>query len=370
MKKILSKIKKQFKLENEGSLIITSLHSIYCKKDNKKILFNKNQSFLQLDDDVQLKYYLMLQKSLGGKIGSKIFSMPFENNESQNEFIGLCDNKDSYVNNFVDRILQNYEYDTDILISIINFSVKNPLLKKSKKNNPNNNDYWNFVIGSINMVGPSKQILLIDTKENSLNTERKVAGVVTENSSMGFLYPSIENNGQSFDKILYFTSIKDFISDKFIKVLGCKKILTASQEIDIFNKILLNSFGDTVNENNINDIFRIYKGIASKECNITIDTKQIEKIFKDNGIKYNSDEVNTIIENNIKNTGIENKEVELNINNILPLKKNDLKFSDNDISVNLGCNNLDKIHVKNNQGHKYLVIKIDDNADLNGIKIE
>lgn len=398
MKTILSKIRRQFKTGNEDSFIISSLCNAYCKKDGNILLFKKKENYNYLDEQVKEKYCSIFKHTLTGQIGTKLFSMPFNKKSNKIEYFNkMLHNDDSIVDDFINKILDNYEYDTDILVSLVRFSVKNPYISNKKKSKKDNEDllvedtiYLNFVMGCINPVGASAKNLLVDikteNKEGFMSVQRESAGVVSEKTERGFLYPSIDEDGQVADKILYFTSKKDCVSTKFVEnILCCDKILTNSQEVEMFNKILLDAFGETVDTK---EIYKVYKDIESyktpdikgkdgknikTDTKSTINIKQLEKVFIKNGIDCKG-KIEKLVDSNLKaldKKGILNNKFEFDIKTIVPNNPKDLVITDKNITIHLGSDNLDKIlEVKNIQDKKCLLIQLDNTASLNKLKIK
>lgn len=130
-KKDLADIRKEFKL-GSYMLPIKEVYSVYIKKDNGEIITRELEHFEMMEVEKRELYLNNFKKVLTGSLDSKIFELDFkelneekgiEVSESTQQILyGALNSKEStaeFGDKIVDKISQNYTYDTDVVINFI-----------------------------------------------------------------------------------------------------------------------------------------------------------------------------------------------------------------------------------------------------------
>ena len=136
-KKDLSAFRRQFKSDSY-SLKMSLLYSAYVKKDNKYILHAEQVPFDMKGEAEQEIYLAGFKKLLTGSLNTKLFELPFDDSTPDNEGQALCRRLLSAApadfmeccNAYIERVAANYNYDTDIVVSIARGKYNKPMGKK------------------------------------------------------------------------------------------------------------------------------------------------------------------------------------------------------------------------------------------------
>lgn len=373
-KKDLSNVRKHFKIDSER-LNIGNIYNIYCKGDKKEILYAKKEAFPMLDEDIQEMYLKNFKKVITGTIDNKIFELEFNEDTRehyQNHLLDLLNNRlnTEDVNVLVSNLLEEYRYDTDVLISLINCKVVIPIKNKKTDEVDEENDYsYEFVMCCVNKVQFNTPNLTLDVLEKEIKLDSNLTELAIKNPIEGFVYPVYSEGYVDVNKVLYNTSKANTLNLSFLKnVIGCKDKLTAQQEKEIFNTVLTSALGSKVSADKLHEVYEGLMVINADEDNKiseTISIKDLDRVLKAQGIN----ELDTL-KSTLKNSDIDAEDFDFKVDNIVPQKSKAIKIKNNNVEISLSAKELSKIKQVNNNGRKCLVIELEDDVDIEGFKLE
>lgn len=376
-KKDLSTVRKYFKQDCEG-LTVSNIYNAYCKVGSKKILFEKKEIFSMLEQNVQEMYLKNFKKILTGALDTKVFELEFNKDvqaEYQDNFIELMnENLDKEnIDKVVSNILDNCNYDADVLISFINCGLSIPT--KNKKYGEDDEeadatDYaYNFFICSVSKVQMINPDLTLDVIKKEISLKSDISTLIVKNPIEGFVYPVFSEGYADVNKVLYNSPKSNALNPAFIKsVVGCDESLTAESEKEIFQKVLNKALGEKVKAEVLHDV---YDGImkinaeTADSISETVSVKDISKILEAKGV-----EDLECIQNILEEADIKNPNFDFKVENIVPQKSKSIKFKNNNIDISLSANELDKIKQINSNGKKYLMVELKEDVEFNGFKLE
>lgn len=373
-KKDLSAIRKHFKIESER-LNMGDIYNIYCNGNKKEVLYAKKEPFPILDEDVQEMYLKNFKKIITGAIDSKIFELDFNEDTRvsyQTHLLDLLNNRldTNDVNALVSRLLEEYNYDTDVLISLVNCKIIMPIKNKKNDEIDEENDYsYEFVICCVNKVQFNTPNLTLDMAEKEIKLDSNLSALAIKNPIEGFVYPVFNEGYVDVNKVLYNTSKANSLNPSFIKnVIGCVEKLTSEQEKEIFNNVLTSALGSKVPADTL---YEVYEGLMTinadedNEVSETICIKDLDRVLRAKGIN----ELDTL-KATLKNSDIDAEDFDFKVDNIVPQKSKAIKIKNNNVEISLSAKELDKIKQVENRGRKCLIIELDDDIDIEGFKLE
>lgn len=373
-KKDLSAIRKHFKIESER-LNMGDIYNIYCNGNKKEVLYAKKEPFPILDEDVQEMYLKNFKKIITGAIDSKIFELDFNEDTRvnyQTHLLDLLNNRldTNDVNALVSRLLEEYNYDTDVLISLVTCKIIMPIKNKKNDEIDEENDYsYEFVMCCVNKVQFNTPNLTLDMAEKEIKLDSNLSALAIKNPIEGFVYPVFNEGYVDVNKVLYNTSKANSLNPSFIKnVIGCVEKLTSEQEKEIFNNVLTSALGSKVPADTL---FEVYEGLMTinadedNEVSETICIKDLDRVLKAKGIN----ELDTL-KATLKNSDIDAEDFDFKVDNIIPQKSKAIKIKNNNVEISLSAKELDKIKQVENRGRKCLIIELDDDIDIEGFKLE
>ncbi len=381
-KKDISDLKKEFKIDGL-MLKAKELRSIYLKKDNFAVIHSDFKYFDRLDIEKQELYLNNCKKLLTGGIDTKLFELEFKDTDSSDNSQGLLINilksaEKEEVQVSVDKIVQkisdNFNYDTDILISIIKAEFWKGVNKKYEDAEESLDDYMNafeFLLFSINRVESPKASLKFDYEAKEFKLNSSLDNIINLNSPVeGFLFPTFTSGFSDVNKVLYYTSKAGSLNPDFLEgVINCSKKLTASDEKECFTSIISSVVGDKINTETLQDIYEkisdLLKENEEDEQESTIGMKDIQRVLASSGIE-NTEKLEEAFEETC------GKNYDFKINNVVPnFNTKSIKITNENTNITLTPKNLRTIRqVKDKNGRKCLLIEINDDVIIEGFKIE
>lgn len=390
-KKDLADIRKEFKI-NSYMLKIKQIYSVYLKKDNAQIIIKEKLDFNVESDEVKELYLNNFKKVLTGSIDSRIFELPFkskntvENLEKNDNLIDsqqilyntLKSDGDisELVDQFVDKIGKNFNYDNDI---VINF-VRAEYYKADKKENndsdlPEDPEEYvqaiDFILCSINKVDVPKKVLKFDYSEMKFKSNSILDLTINLNSPLdGFMFPSFCSEYVDVNKLLYYSSKSSQVNANFVEnILECDTKPSASEEKESFNAIIETALG-TAKPNVIQNMYEsIYEKLDLEDDEdvdeLTFDMKDVSQVLGENGVE-NTEVVKNAFEE------VCGGNFNFKVKNVIPdFEKKSIKIENDAISIAIPPDMLSNIkQIRNKEGKKCLLIELSDDILINGIKLQ
>lgn len=374
-KKELSAIKKELKVENGGRLRIKEIFNAYCKSESKSVVFSEKTYFDSYDEEMQEMFYANFKKILTGAMGTKLFELDFEDNEtgetSKKNLYTLVQSSNDFedkANEFVEKVIEEYSVDGDFLTTIAKIEFFMPTNKNrgtKEEGQDDNGLLYNFIICTVNSIEPVKKALKLDYEAKELTIQSSLDFIINLNKPMdGFLFPTITEGFSDVNKVVYCSSKANQISQKFANgVLNCTITLTAKQEKDIFEEILTASVGDKIAPKIMHNIYENISRYKIDNETTTINTNEIKKIFEREGL--DTSKIDSVIADEL---GEEN--FDLKVDSITPSKGKSIKVENSDLNVSITPSALGKVKQTVRGGKKCLIIELDETVNLDSFELE
>jgi hypothetical protein len=403
-KKDLADIRKEFKM-GAYMMPIKEVYSVYLKKDNGEVITRELNHFEMMDIEKGELYLENFKKILTGTIDSKIFELDFKNtstieglskdntssdiengqeenlNSTQHILYKALSNAESiasYADEIVDKISENYTYDTDIVINFLKAEYYKGNKKRSTEAEESIEDYVQaieFMVCSINKVDAPKKVLEFDYSEMKFKPNSALDMVINLKSPLdGFMFPSFSSQYVDVNKVIYYSSKAKQINSTFVEeVLGCSVKPTAIEEKESFNAILKTVVGDSIKPDTMQEIYeRINEKLETvendedeEEEEPTVNMKEIENVLKESGIE-NTESVKSAFEEICGN------DYEFKVKNILPdFKSKSIKIENESTNLTITPRDLSSIkQIIDKRGRKCLLIELNEDVEINGFKLE
>ena len=207
-RKELNEIKSQYTLENCG---ILRLCGCYVDGERNKITqFNEN--FLNLPEEEKHKYFDIFKKTLSGTPGKNLIDMKFNvdayADEGARTFLmnlrdsGLKDER--LLDEFYDRIINNYSYVGNYLIILINQVYDIPTVTTDNIEMEDASDeVYSYILCSICHVNLSKPGLGYDEEDNNFHDKKQ--NHMVDAPDVGFLFPAFNKRSADEDMTMFYT---------------------------------------------------------------------------------------------------------------------------------------------------------------------
>ena len=392
-KKDLADIRKEFKLDSYA-LNIKEVYSVYLKKDNGEIIIKELNQFERMNTEKAELYIENFKKVLTGTLDTKIFELDFKTLNTIEQLEEVADtleiqstqrilykalsNKEGIAgaaDAIVDKISQNFTYESDIVINFMQAEYFKGSNKVSIEAEEAIDDYVQgieLVICTVNKVDVPKKALKFDYSEMKFAPNSALDLIINLKTPLdGFMFPSFTSQYSDVNKAIYYSSKIKQINTSFVEeVLGCEVKPTAIEEKENFNAILNVVIGDSIKTDTMQEIYeKINEALDEEERNEeeepTINMKYLQRVLTDSGVE-NTEELKSAFEE------ICQGDYEFKVKNIIPdFKSQSIKIGNENTNVTIAPRDLSSVkQIVNKSGRKCLLIELNEGVEINGFKLE
>lgn len=370
-RKELNEIKSQYTLEDCG---ILRLCGCYVDGERNKITqFNEN--FLNLPEEEKHKYFDIFKKTLSGTPGKNLVDMKFNvdayADEGARTFLmnlrdsGLKD--DRLLNEFYDRIINNYSYVGNYLILLINQVYDIPAVTTDNiEMDDASDEVYSYILCSICHVNLSKPGLGYDEEDNNFHDKKQ--NHMVDVPDVGFLFPAFNKRSVDEDMTLFYTKDVSEFEDGLIDcLLDCAVPLPAKQQKETFTSLVNEALGEEADLEIVKNIHENLEQIIEEKkqespAPVMLDKTEIKDLLEKSGVK--EEKLENFEEHFEMAAGEHGKLVASNVSSG---KKFEVKTPD--VVIKINSDKTDIVSTQVIDGRQCLVIQIDERLEVNGISV-
>ena len=370
-RKELSEIKSQYTLENCG---ILRLCGCYVDGERNKITqFNEN--FLNLPEEEKHKYFDIFKKTLSGTPGKNLVDMKFNvdayADEGARTFLmnlrdsGLKD--DRLLNEFYDRIINNYSYVGNYLILLINQVYDIPAVTTDNiEMDDASDEVYSYILCSICHVNLSKPGLGYDEEDNNFHDKKQ--NHMVDVPDVGFLFPAFNKRSADEDMTVFYTKDVSEFEDGLIDcLLDCVAPLPAKQQKETFTSLVSEAVGEEADLQVVKNIHANLEQIIEEKkqespAPVMLDKTEMKDLLEKSGVK--EEKLENFEEHFEMAAGEHGKLVASNVSSG---KKFEVKTPD--VVIKINSDKTDIVSTQVIDGRHCLVIQIDERLVVNGISV-
>ncbi len=370
-RKELNEIKSQYTLEDCG---ILRLCGCYVDGERNKITqFNEN--FLNLPEEEKHKYFDIFKKTLSGTPGKNLVDMKFNvdayADEGARTFLmnlrdsGLKD--DRLLNEFYDRIINNYSYVGNYLILLINQVYDIPAVTTDNiEMDDASDEVYSYILCSICHVNLSKPGLGYDEEDNNFHDKKQ--NHMVDVPDVGFLFPAFNKRSADEDMTLFYTKDVSEFEDGLIDcLLDCAVPLPAKQQKETFTSLVNEALGEEADLEIVKNIHENLEQIIEEKkqespAPVMLDKTEMKDLLEKSGVK--EEKLENFEEHFEMAAGEHGKLV---ASNVSPGKKFEVKTPD--VVIKINSDKTDIVSTQVIDGRQCLVIQIDERLEVNGISV-
>lgn len=370
-RKELNEIKSQYTLEDCG---ILRLCGCYIDGERNKITqFNEN--FLNLPEEEKHKYFDIFKKTLSGTPGKNLVDMKFNvdayADEGARTFLmnlrdsGLKD--DRLLNEFYDRIINNYSYVGNYLILLINQVYDIPAVTTDNIEMEDASDeVYSYILCSICHVNLSKPGLGYDEEDNNFHDKKQ--NHMVDVPDVGFLFPAFNKRSADEDMTLFYTKDVSEFEDGLIDcLLDCVVPLPAKQQKETFTTLVNEALGEEADLEIVKNIHENLEQIIEEKkqespAPVMLDKSEMKDLLEKSGVK--EEKLENFEEHFEMAAGEHGKLVASNVSSG---KKFEVKTPD--VVIKINSDKTDIVSTQVIDGRQCLVIQIDERLEVNGISV-
>lgn len=370
-RKELSEIKSQYTLENCG---ILRLCGCYVDGERNKITqFNEN--FLNLPEEEKHKYFDIFKKTLSGTPGKNLIDMKFNvdayADEGARTFLmnlrdsGLKD--DRLLDEFYDRIINNYSYVGNYLMLLINQVYDIPTVTTDNIEMEDASDeVYSYILCSICHVNLSKPGLGYDEEDNNFHDKKQ--NHMVDVPDVGFLFPAFNKRSADEDMTVFYTKDVSEFEDGLIDcLLDCVAPLPAKQQKETFTSLVSEAVGEEADLQVVKNIHANLEQIIEEKkqespAPVMLDKNEMKNLLEKSGVK--EEKLENFEEHFEMAAGEHGKLVASNVSSG---KKFEVKTPD--VVIKINSDKTDIVSTQVIDGRQCLVIQIDERLVVNGISV-
>lgn len=370
-RKELNEIKSQYTLEDCG---ILRLCGCYVDGERNKITqFNEN--FLNLPEEEKHKYFDIFKKTLSGTPGKNLVDMKFNvdayADEGARTFLmnlrdsGLKD--DRLLNEFYDRIINNYSYVGNYLILLINQVYDIPAVTTDNiEMDDASDEVYSYILCSICHVNLSKPGLGYDEEDNNFHDKKQ--NHMVDVPDVGFLFPAFNKRSADEDMTLFYTKDVSEFEDGLIDcLLDCAVPLPAKQQKETFTSLVNEALGEEADLEIVKNIHENLEQIIEEKkqespAPVMLDKTEMKDLLEKSGVK--EERLENFEEHFEMAAGEHGKLVASNVSSG---KKFEVKTPD--VVIKINSDKTDIVSTQVIDGKQCLVIQIDERLEVNGISV-
>ena len=370
-RKELNEIKSQYTLEDCG---ILRLCGCYVDGERNKITqFNEN--FLNLPEEEKHKYFDIFKKTLSGTPGKNLVDMKFNvdayADEGARTFLmnlrdsGLKD--DRLLNEFYDRIINNYSYVGNYLILLINQVYDIPAVTTDNiEMDDASDEVYSYILCSICHVNLSKPGLGYDEEDNNFHDKKQ--NHMVDVPDVGFLFPAFNKRSADEDMTLFYTKDVSEFEDGLIDcLLDCAVPLPAKQQKETFTSLVNEALGEEADLEIVKNIHENLEQIIEEKkqespAPVMLDKTEMKDLLEKSGVK--EEKLENFEEHFEMAAG---EHVKLVASNVSSGKKFEVKTPV--VVIKINSDKTDIVSTQVIDGRQCLVIQIDERLEVNGISV-
>ncbi len=370
-RKELNEIKSQYTLEDCGILRLCGCF-VYGER-NKITQFNEN--FLNLPEEEKHKYFDIFKKTLSGTPGKNLVDMKFNvdayADEGARTFLmnlrdsGLKD--DRLLNEFYDRIINNYSYVGNYLILLINQVYDIPAVTTDNiEMDDASDEVYSYILCSICHVNLSKPGLGYDEEDNNFHDKKQ--NHMVDVPDVGFLFPAFNKRSADEDMTLFYTKDVSEFEDGLIDcLLDCAVPLPAKQQKETFTSLVNEALGEEADLEIVKNIHENLEQIIEEKkqespAPVMLDKTEMKDLLEKSGVK--EEKLENFEEHFEMAAGEHGKLVASNVSSG---KKFEVKTPD--VVIKINSDKTDIVSTQVIDGRQCLVIQIDERLEVNGISV-
>ncbi len=367
----IAEIRRRYKRERSS---ISRIRGCFVN-ENKEIISEVDQS-LGLMTETEGDHVLgLLRKSLSGGIGVNLLDIDFSTTqvstgEEHALLMKLRDSQlsdDEAVNTLYRKIIAglNIEGSFMILLAADTYDVFS--FTKDGKKSEDAAEVFRYIICAVCPIQTTKPALSYEVKERCFRN--LLPDAVISAPQVGFMFPAFDNRATNLYGALYYTKSKDNNHEEFTRAIFKTERLPmpAKEQTEAFKGILAESAGEACS-------LRVIQSVHAQLCQVVEDHKE----HKDEPLVVDKCVLRDMLEfGGVSEGGVETFEkqfdesfgtdAQVNPKNMMDVKRFEVRTPD--VVIKVKPEKRDLVETRVIDGVRYILIRADEGAEVNGIDI-
>ena len=369
--KEIAEIRRRFRPDKSN---ITRIRGCYVN-GQKEIVSQFSESLGLMPQEESEELLTILRKTLSGTIGKNLIDIEFStqqviNSEEHKLLMALRDsslNNDDAVNEFYGRAIQSISMDGNYLILLAYDTYDVPYYAKDGEKQDNPSEVYSYFLCSICPVKLTKPALGYYVSENEFRNI--TPDWVVSPPELGFIFPAFDNRSANIYNAVYYTRNTAENHGEFIDAVFKTDIpMPADEQKKTFQSVLSDSIADDCNyevvqavHEELSEMIEEHK-TNKEEKQPAVSKETVKSVLESCGVS--GEHISAFEEKYASEFG---DNAEIIPQNIIDAKQFEIRTPDVIIKVNPERSDLVGTRVIN--GVKYILIRADGGAEVNGVDI-
>lgn len=369
--KEISEIRRRFNIDKTN---ISCIRGCYVN-ENKEIISDFNQFFGTIPRNEAEELLTIIKKTLSGTIGKNLIDIEFSNqqvidSDEHKLLMRLRDsalNDDEAVAELFAGIIRSLMLEGKYLILLTFDKYDVPSYSKDDIKIEDSSEVFSYLVCAVCPVKMTKPALSYYVNENQF---RNISvDWIINTPELGFMFPAFDDRQSNIYNALYYSKSPAENHEELVEAIFKTEIpMPAAAQKEIFNSIL----EETVSEDCSYEVLQtVHEQLSSmitehkerkEEAPLVISKNTVKDVLSYCGVaEPHKDEFDKKFDNEF------GENTELSPKNIIDVKKFEVCTPDITIKVNPERKDLVKTRIID--GVKYIMIRADDNVEVNGVNI-
>ncbi len=353
---------------------ITTIRGCYVNED-KGIISDFNQFMGTVPKDEAAEVLIKFKKVLSGQIGKNLIDIEFSNqqvvdSDEHRLLMKLRDSEledDEAVSEFYTHVIQNLDLEGKYLILLTLDKYDVPAYTKDDIKLEDSDNIFKYLLCTICPVTMTKPALSYAVNEQQFKNI-KIDWIIS-NPELGFMFPTFDDRQANIYNALYYIKNPSISYDEFTdEIFNTDTPMPADTQKEVFSTIIEETVSEDCSfevmqnvHNQISGMVEEYKA-HKDEPPLTISKTTVKNVLEYCRVPAEKVEA---FEN--KYDECFGKDARISPKNVVDVKKFEMKTADVVIKVN--PERLDLVKTKIIDGQKFIMIRAEENVEVNGVNI-
>ena len=370
--KEVAELRRRFKPEKSN---ITHIRGCYLN-EQRQIISQFNQSLGMMTQEESEKFLGILKRTLSGGLGKNLLELTFSNqqvidSEEHKLLMALRDSSlkdEEAVEAFFQKAIQSVDLEGNYLILLAHDTYDVPYRGKDGEVQQDASDQvYSYILCCVCPVKLTKPALSYSVDANEFHN--RAADWLVAPPELGFLFPAFDDRSANLYSALYYSRSVTEHQQAFVDaVFHCPLPLPAAEQKEIFQTILAETLADDCSYTLVQAVHDQFCDLIDEHAEsreeepLALSKQEVKQVLAACGI--DDSHVATFEEKYDAEFGAD---VVLSPRNLVDYKQLELRTPDVTIYVNPERGDL--VETRIIEGVKYILIRADENVEVNGVNI-
>lgn len=369
--KEIAEIRRRFNIDKTN---IKCIRGCYVN-ENKEIISDFNQFFGTMPRDEAEEILTIIKKTLSGTIGKNLIDIEFSNqqvidSDEHNLLMKLKDSEledDEAVSLLYQKIIRSLKIEGKFLILLTFDRYDVASYSKDEVKLEDSADVFSYLICSICPVKMTKPALSYYVNENQFR-HISVDWIIS-NPETGFMFPAFDDRQSNIYNTLYYSKNTSDNHEELVgEIFNTEIPMPAAAQKEIFNSILQETVSEECSYDVMQNVHEQITGMITEhkvnkeEEPLVISKRNVTDVLEYCGVT--EEHISEFAEKYDNEFGADTR---LSPKNIVDVKK--FELSTPDITIKVNPERKELVKTKIIDGVKYIMIRADENVEVNGVNI-